>query len=46
MKQVMVVLLLAVFTRTACATLDAVRPPPKEGERINTTIEETTDAQP
>jgi len=44
MKQMMVVLLLAVFTRTACATLDSVRPPPKEGERVNTTVEETNDA--
>ena len=43
MKQMMVVLLLAVFTRAAYATLDTVRPPPKEGERINTTVEETTD---
>jgi hypothetical protein len=46
MKRMMVVLFLAVFTRAACATLDSVRPPPKEGERINTTVEETTDAQP
>jgi hypothetical protein len=46
MKRMMVVLFLAVFTRAACATLDSVRPPPKEGERINTTVEETTDALP
>ena len=44
MKRAMVVLLLAAFARTAFATLDSVRPPPQE--RILTTVEETTDAQP